>query len=199
MELKDLKGNCPHCHNHCPLSSPNCGRGMAEAEALLAQAASVPAPVEFTAEEERALIQKFDSCSELLALLKIFDPGKIRVMSLLLVAGPQTQSSMSDRCNIRYPYMGEILFELEKIGFLQKERGESKKENLFRLSEKGIEAAKLAVSNSTLSSLTLFSVLDNKEKIQLTELLTKLLEGWESNHGSVYATEWQKEFERTGK
>jgi DNA-binding MarR family transcriptional regulator len=113
--------------------------------------------------------------------------GKVsqsRVLHELERHGEMTQRELQERMGIQQASLSELVKKLEERGLIQRERAESDhRQVLIRLSPLGVQHNQEMHETRMRQNQELVEVLDEDERRQLTALLQKLLNGWESQFG----------------
>lgn len=106
--------------------------------------------------------------------------GQARILSALLKSGTITQRELQDILEVRSGSLSEILNKVEADGFIERSQSENDRRQMeVKLTEAGMEAASRLEEERGDVAVELFSCLSGEEKKTLSELLDKLLDGWE--------------------
>lgn len=126
-----------------------------------------------------SLLHLFHQCNHQLHTNGKFH-GQGRLLILLLEKGTLTQRELIHITARRSATLSEQLENMEKAGYISRTRNESDKRNIdVSLTASGREAAIKAQENRAERANKLFSQLDENDKEQLFQLLSKLLSSWE--------------------
>ena len=106
--------------------------------------------------------------------------GQARILSALLESGTITQRELQDILEVRSGSLSEILNKVEANGFIERSQSENDWRQMeVRLTESGMERASRLEGEREDAAAGLFACLNDEEKKTLSELLDKLLDGWE--------------------
>ena len=127
------------------------------------------------------LMQKFQECAHLLQHRRGSGRGRNLILSVLLKNGSMTQRELLDHCSMRSASLSELLMKAEASGLITRQRDDSDRRNInISLTKSGEEVAKRHGVEMRCSGRSAFSCLSHDEIQQLSELLGKLLDQWES-------------------
>ena len=189
------EGHCPHCHKHCSLASPKCGRGKAYAKALRHQA-----HLEKTTHTEEGIIMEpertlpeFPLEEKLLTAMRdsthilhhstASKGGRGRILALLKRSGGMSQRQIMDVVGISSAALSEVLGKLEGYGWIERVRSDSDKRNVdVTLTADGDIEAEKAIQEWEASSQALFQGISDAEKAALLEILDKLNVDWKARY-----------------
>ena len=200
INLKELilmskEGHCPHCHKHCSLASPKCGRGKAYAKELLSKANSVPegvpavkpmqdtAPKQPTFSLEETLLSVMRDSAHIVHHSTESKGGRGRILALLKQSGGMSQRQIMQVVGISSAALSEVLAKLEGHGWIRRIRSDADKRNVdVTLTEDGAAEADLAIQEWEASSRALFAGITEEDKTVLLGLLQKLNQDWQSRY-----------------
>lgn len=183
---KEFDSHCPLCHNNCSLNNLKCGKGRAFAEKINVSQASEnnTDSIELKSNNiETKLMHLFKVCTHILHHRKGHHQlGQSRILAILLKKGAITQRELLDFTETRSSSMSELLGKMETTGYISREKCIDDKRNItVSLTESGMMAAKDLEKNREQSTKELFSSLDDNEKNQLENILTKLISSWKED------------------
>ena len=127
------------------------------------------------------LMRQMRRCNHLLYHKFSLNFSQNRILSLLNREGPMTQKALMCRMQIQPGSLSEVLAKVEGAGLVERRRCEDDRRNFeIRLTEEGVKQAEAFERDRQEMAQLLFATLDDSEKQQLMNLMTKLHEHWES-------------------
>ena len=128
-----------------------------------------------------ALMRQMRRCSHLLYHKFSLNFSQNRILVLLKREGPMTQKTLMCQMQIQPGSLSEVLAKVESAGLVERRRCEDDRRNFeIRLTEEGVKQAEAFERDRQDLAQLLLCPLDNDEKQQLMNLMTKLHEHWES-------------------
>ena len=128
-----------------------------------------------------ALMRQMRRCSHLLYHKFSLNFSQNRILVLLKREGPMTQKALMCQMQIQPGSLSEVLAKVESAGLVERRRCEDDRRNFeIRLTEEGVQQAEAFERDRQDMAQLLFETLDDSEKQQLMNLMTKLHEHWES-------------------
>ncbi|MDO4284242.1 MAG: MarR family transcriptional regulator [Eubacteriales bacterium] len=195
--------HCNQCPNHCPLTSPRCGKGRRYAESL--KQAQEPVREELfdfprwqkkrgerigRREGGRGEHGGWEKRDDLTSLLRRCGHilhhrqgggrgGQNGILRILAERGEMSQRELQEILRIQPGSMSEILAKLERKGFLIRQREEEdRRKSLLRITEAGRAEADARTEEGAEED-RLYDCLSGEEKEVLRALLKKVLQSWE--------------------
>lgn len=130
--------------------------------------------------DDLALLHLFHQCNHRLHTNGKFH-GQERLLILLLEQQTLTQRELIDITGRRSATLSEQLENMDKAGYIIRTRNEEDRRNVdVSLTPHGRDTAKYAKEKRIERAHTLFSELNDEEKENLFQLLSKLLLSWET-------------------
>lgn len=130
--------------------------------------------------DDFTLLHLFHQCNHRLHTNGKFH-GQERLLILLLEQQTLTQRELIDITGRRSATLSEQLENMDKAGYIIRTRNEEDRRNVdVSLTPHGRDAAKYAKEKRIERAHTLFSELNDEEKENLFQLLSKLLLSWET-------------------
>lgn len=127
------------------------------------------------------LMRQMRRCNHLLYHKFSLNFSQNRILSVLNREGPMTQKALMCQMQIQPGSLSEVLAKVEGAGLVERRRCEDDRRNLeIRLTQEGVKQAEAFERDRQDMAQLLFATLDNGEKQQLMNLMTKLHEHWES-------------------
>lgn len=127
------------------------------------------------------LMRQMRRCNHLLYHKFSLNFSQNRILSLLNREGPMTQKALMCKMQIQPGSLSEVLAKVEGAGLVERRRCEDDRRNFeIRLTEEGVKQAEAFERDRQEMAQLLFATLDDGEKQQLMNLMTKLHEHWES-------------------
>ena len=111
--------------------------------------------------------------------LDTLPPGQVRTLAAINYLEEPTQQKVLEIMNIRAASLSEMLSKLEKRGYLIRTKDSKDKRIVnLKLTEKGMEIAITGRENETKIADKAFNALTEEEKMQLKNILEKLIHNW---------------------
>ena len=127
------------------------------------------------------LMRQMRRCNHLLYHKFSLNFSQNRILSLLNREGPMTQKALMCKMQIQPGSLSEVLAKVEGAGLVERRRCEDDRRNFeIRLTQEGTKQAEAFERDRQDMAQLLFATLDDGEKQQLMNLMTKLHEHWES-------------------
>ena len=127
------------------------------------------------------LMRQMRRCGHLLYHKFSLNFSQNRILLTLHREGPMTQKALMCKMQIQPGSLSEVLAKVEGAGLVERRRCEDDRRNFeIRLTEEGVKQAEAFERDRQEMAQLLFATLDDGEKQQLMNLMTKLHEHWES-------------------
>ena len=127
------------------------------------------------------LMRQMRRCNHLLYHKFSLNFSQNRILSLLNRDGPMTQKTLMGRMQIQPGSLSEVLAKVEGAGLVERRRCEDDRRNFeIRLTEEGVQQAEAFERDRQDLAELLLETLDDSEKQQLMNLMTKLHEHWDN-------------------
>lgn len=132
-------------------------------------------------EQDIELLRKMRRCGHLLYHRYSFNQSQNRILLLLHRNGPMTQKNLLEQMHIQPGSLSEVVSKVENCGLIERKRAERDRRVWeLQLTEKGRNRAIDFDHRREAMAEKLFSALTSKQKEELEEILSILLENWDT-------------------
>jgi DNA-binding MarR family transcriptional regulator len=133
-------------------------------------------------EGDLELFRLMRRCGHFIYHRSIMNQSQNRILVLLSRYGSMSQKELMEKMKIQAGSLSEVLGKLEANGFIEKRRSSDDKRNFKLLpTEKGRAQAEHFERQQAEIAESMFEPLDMREKDELKQILSKLLEKWEDS------------------
>lgn len=132
--------------------------------------------------DKEELLALMELCGHFLYHRRGGKTGQARILRLLSEHETLTQRQLQDILNIKSGSLSEIVRKMEHDNLISRERHPEDRRNIIiRITEKGRFTCSQNLNLLKEQEKTLFSSLSQQEQAQLCELLSRLLDDWQSH------------------
>lgn len=169
--MENIMKNCEHNGNSEQIgNSKQCGNGKQRGQ--------------HGQSENSELLGKMEKCGHFLYHRRGGKRGQGRILKILLTEGEKTQKELQDYLEIQSGSMSEIVLKMEESGLISREKDESDRRKIkLKITEQGKMVFEEHKKANHEQEKQLFEGLNTEEQDELKQLLSKLLESWESQYG----------------
>lgn len=132
-------------------------------------------------EQDIELLRKMRRCGHLLYHRYSFNQSQNRILLLLHRKGPMTQKDLLEQMHIQPGSLSEVVSKVENCGLIERKRAERDRRVWeLQLTEKGRNQAITFEQQRETMAEKLFSVLTPEQKEEFGEILSTLLQNWDT-------------------
>lgn len=132
--------------------------------------------------ESHELLALLENCGHFLHHRRGGKRGQGKILRILVKEGEMTQRELQDCLGIQPGSMSEIIMKLEGNGLICRTKDETDRRKIkVKITEEGKSFFQEKHKENMEQEKKLFDALTGEEQEQLKELLSKLLEDWESS------------------
>lgn len=135
--------------------------------------------------ENKELLQIMEKCGHFLYHRRGLKRGQLRILWLLNERGAITQKELLGFLFMKSGSLSETISKLEAQAFIVKERSKDDKRKInISITHEGRDFLNTQLAVNKEQERVLFTTLNSEEQEELSKLLTKLLEDWQSKFDS---------------
>ncbi len=135
--------------------------------------------------ENKELLQIMEKCGHFLYHRRGLKRGQLRILWLLNERGAITQKELLGFLFMKSGSLSETISKLEAQAFIVKERSKDDKRKInISITHEGRDFLNTQLAVNKEQERVLFTALNSEEQAELSKLLTKLLEDWQSKFDS---------------
>ena len=135
--------------------------------------------------ENKELLQIMEKCGHFLYHRRGLKRGQLRILWLLNERGAITQKELLGFLFMKSGSLSETISKLEAQAFIVKERSKDDKRKInISITPEGRDFLNTQLAVNKEQERVLFTALNSEEQAELSKLLTKLLEDWQSKFDS---------------